>query len=393
MPVSQAVLRRVGQRIAAHAGLHPPDWVLAARIEQRIAALALERPDSYAQILDSASGRSELDQLIESLRVGETRFFRHQAHVRAVTNTVIPALTERPPGSKVRAWSAGCATGEEAYTLALLLARHLKPPTYKVSVLGSDISRDALQIARTAVYPQPAVKQVPASLRSWAFEPDQGARYRVGEHIRKLVSFEQRNLAEQSFPGAMDLIFCRNVLIYFTTDARHRVVERLIASLSPGGFLFVGYSESLRDYDQLEAIRAPDCVVYRKPPAASSTATPASDSHSAGSNDSRTTLSAPPPAAVTPSVAATSDQGVLCLSGRYDHGDRLARELGDLLSAGHRQVTVDLDGADYLDDEAGAVLRRAMSAARAAGIDMRLRAERQSTQRWLSRARVGGGAR
>lgn len=171
------LLRRVGELLAEHAGLRPPGWVLEARLGRRIAALEMGGGDRYADLLESADGAPELDLLVESLRVGETRFFRHRAHVQAVTEVVIPALAARGRG-RVRAWSAGCASGEEPYTLAILLARGLPAPTFQVSVLATDISKEALETARAATYPAAALEQVPDPVRA-AFAPAEGGRMRV----------------------------------------------------------------------------------------------------------------------------------------------------------------------------------------------------------------------
>src|SRR5690606_7961542 len=264
MPLPSEIVRRVGERVAAHAGLRPPVWVLEARLDRRIAALGLGEPGRYAELIESAGGARELELLVESLRVGETRFFRHRAQVQAVSDLVIPSLAAARGSGAIRAWSAGCATGEEAYTLAMLLARGLPPPAYQVSVIGTDISRDALAVARAGEYPTAALDQVPAELRRSAFEQAGEGRVRVAAALARRVRFEQHNLAEADYPAGFDLIWCRNVLIYFEPEARRRTVLQLIDSLAPGGFLFVGYAETLRDFDALEVVRTPDAVLYRK---------------------------------------------------------------------------------------------------------------------------------
>lgn len=406
--LAPGLLRRVGELLADHAGLRPPGWVLEARLGPRIRALALDG-DRYAALLESADGAPELELLIESLRVGETRFFRHRAHVQAVTDVVIPALAARGAG-RVRAWSAGCASGEEPYTLAILLARGLPAPTFQVSVLATDISKEALEAGREATYPAAALEHVPDPVRA-AFAPAAGGRVRVVPAVASLVDFAQHNLADPDYPRQLDLVWCRNVLIYFAPEARRQAVTRLIDSLAPGGFLFVGYAETLRDFGALEAVRTPDAVLYRKPLRA---ARPTTEGSGAGRlprpegeperpptpigaarrpptvpTGRRVSSSPPPPPARSPASALAglqAEEAVIELRGRYDDGERLSRELGQALSGSYRRVVIDLDGAAYLGDAAGLVLRRACSAARAAGVDVSLVAERQSTRRWLARS-------
>ena len=403
MGLPTAIVRRVGERVAAHAGLHPPAWVLEARLDRRIAALGLAQPDRYAELVESEGGARELEVLIESLRVGETRFFRHRAQVQAVTEAVVPALARIRGGGPVRAWSAGCASGEEAYTLAMLLAGGLPAPGFQVSVLATDISRDALAVARAGEYPAAALAQVPDRLRRAAFEPAGESRVRVAAAMRRRVRFEQHNLADEDYPRPFDLIWCRNVLIYFAPEARRAAVLRLIDSLAPGGFLFVGYAETLRHFDALEAVRTPDALLYRKrerPAHATPTPTPTPRPAPA---PAATPIPPPAPGAVPAAAPARApDAGasgimraashlvaettaMVALRGNYD-GARLAREVEAALSGPYQRIVIDLDGAEYLDDDAGPVLRRVVAAARAAGVQVVLLAERQGMRRWLTRS-------
>ncbi len=397
MPLSSQLLRRIAELIAGHAGLRPPEWVLRARLENRIAALGLEQAERYAALIESPDGARELELLVEALRVGETRFFRHRAHIQAVQGAVVPALAAARSSGPVRAWSAGCASGEEAYTLAILLSRGLPAPLYQVSVQATDISKEALEIARAGEYPLAALDHVPDDLRKRAFETVGEGRVRVAAPFRRLVQFDSHNLTDPGYPQKLDLIWCRNVLIYFGPDARRQVVLRLIDSLTPGGFLFVGYAESLRDFETLETVRTPDAVLYRKPLAgerARRGSTPMSVALPPMARPPMATpLPSPPPPAPSPPprreppfATLVPEEAVLELRGRYDDGDRLGRELAAVLSGSYRKVIIDLDGADYLDDAAGQVLRRACSAARAAGVEVVLVAERQGTRRWLSRS-------
>ena len=371
------VVARVRDCIAARAGLEPVSWVLERRLDDRMRALDVADPADYAHLLESPAGLRELELLIEALRVGETRFFRHRSHITALTDVVAPAIRKARASSTVSAWSAGCATGQEPYTLAMVLGKLL--PRHQVSVLATDISAEAIDAARRAVYPAAALANVPADWQRYGFA-DAGAGdagrplVRIADTVARRVRFERRNLHDGGFPRGLDLIWCRNVLIYFEREARTKAIDRLAASLAPGGFLFLGYAETLRDLTDLETIRTPDATLYRRSPPAPPRP--------------RRTNSTPPPAR-RPSAPPplTREEIVIELRGRYDGDDpqRLARELAPLLEAAATAAVVDVDGADYLGDEAAATFRRALSAARAAGVRVVLAARRPGTRRWLER--------
>ncbi|HMG21404.1 MAG TPA: CheR family methyltransferase, partial [Kofleriaceae bacterium] len=256
MALAPEPIAAIAQRLAEHAGLELPAWVVDARATARIAVLGCS-PADYVALIDSPRGAGELAALIEAVRVGESRLFRHRSQIDALVGTVVPALRARGRRA-IRVWSAGCAAGEEPYTLAIVLSRAL--PGCAISILATDVSGDALARARTARYPYPALAHVPDGYRDCFL--DDGDAVRVAPEIAALVSFERANLLDGAAPRGCDLVWCRNVLIYFTADARRRAVDRLVAATAPGGFVFVGYSESLRDVAELEAVRANDAVYY-----------------------------------------------------------------------------------------------------------------------------------
>jgi hypothetical protein len=203
-----------------------------------------------------------------------------------------------------------------------------------------------------------------------------------------LVHFERRNLADGSaLPRGYDVVWCRNVLIYFTPEARERLVNALIESLAPDGFLFVGYAESLRDFAEVEAVRTPDAVLYRKASAETATTRPPTDAENAsrtrGRAAERQTAAALPLPARNPAVRA--EEAFVQLRGRYEDGARLADELAAAISGPYSRVVIDVDSAEYLGEGAAQVVKRARSAARAAGIVFSLAAERPGTLRWLRR--------
>jgi chemotaxis protein methyltransferase CheR len=430
--------------MAAHAGLVVPDWVLDARVHERMTALDLRGAGAGAAYLERLSERgagSERAALVEALRVGETRFFRHAAHVQALTDVVAPALAQRlaglPPAQRVvRAWSMGCATGEEAYTLAMILGTALEG--CEVRVLGTDVSERALAIARAGVYPAAAVARVPEPWRSASFVPAGGAqaRVQVTPTLRGQVELVRHNLLDRGEPegwegpaagAGFDIISCRNVLIYFAPEARLQVAARCARALAPHGFLFLGSAESLHSREGFSTVRTGDAVLYRKAArtgdavlyrkAAHTSATGGAASRRTGAasrpagarTPARDQLALPGPAPrpmlpdmPTQETRARGAAGAhtgrhevwheLGLSGRYESGERLARELSAAMAGGHAAVVVDLDGAAFLGEDAAAVLRRAQSAARAAGTELLVRATRPGARRWLRRHGLAPGA-
>jgi chemotaxis protein methyltransferase CheR len=374
VPIGSDIVAAIAEQLAAHAGLELPAWLVEARATSRIAALDLT-PADYVALIASSRGAGELEQLIEAVRVGESRLFRHRGQIAALVDEVIPRL--RAAGkTALKIWSAGCSTGEEPYTLAAVLARAM--PACAVSIVATDVSHEALAIARRAAYPAAAYADVPEEWQD-AFELD-GDVVRVRPEIAALVTFERANLVDRTLQRGFDLVWCRNVLIYFTPAARRQVIDRLVAAIAPGGYLFVGYSESLRDVPQLQAVRAGDAVYYERttrvtPRALEPMAVPPAPRF-------ETTELTPPPTRI-PDLPPPDE--VLVLEGRPN-----ARELATLLSArlavvGLRRLVIDLDPAELLDDELAPVLSRARAAARAAYVELVLRASRAGTRRWLAR--------
>jgi chemotaxis protein methyltransferase CheR len=411
------IVDAVAARLADHAGLELPAWVVEARTSARLAALELP-PGDYVALIRSPRGAAELDELIEAVRVGESRLFRHRPQIAALVSAVVPAL--RAAGRReLRVWSAGCAAGQEPYTLAAVLARAL--PAAALEIIATDVSADALEAARGASYPAAAWGDVPAEWRD-AFDLD-GDRVRVRPELAALVRFERANLVDGFAPRQCDLVWCRNVLIYFTPPARRIALRRLVAATNPGGFLFVGYSESLRDVPGLEAVRTGDAVYYVRREAEAEPAAPAAAPRSLRGSDERRTPSAgilvvhglrtpptgvpvagtgpglrpvdptddhTPPPSLIPKAPPPED--VLVLRGHPDARSLIADITARLGLAGLVRLVIDLDGCELLGDDLAPVLRRARAAAEAAGIALALRTTRAGARRWLARHALEDGA-
>ena len=371
----------IAQRVAAHAGLGLPAWVLEARAAARIAVLGIS-PGAYVALIDGPRGGEELAALIEAVRVGESRLFRHLPQVDALAEVVAPALRARGRRA-VRVWSAGCAAGEEPYTLAMVLARAL--PDCAISVIATDVSADALEVARHATYPRAALDHVPDAYRDQFIV--EGEVVRVAPRCAQLVRFQRANLLGDATPRGCDIVWCRNVLIYFTAEARRRVVDRLVQATVPGGFVFVGYSESLRDVAELEGVRTRDAVYYvrRDRDAAPRPAPPTPAPASAPPRPPRRPAPDAPDDDRMPPPLAPPPDDTLTLRGHPAAAQVTAELSARFAEPGLRGLTIDLDGADLLGDDLAPVLRRAKAAARAAGVAVTVRGTRAGARRWLSR--------
>ena len=221
------------------------------RIERRMQVRAVHSLPEYVALLEADAGEHKL--LLNDLLIGVTNFFRDREAFETVERDIIPALfRDRKPSDEVRAWVAGCATGEEAYSLAMLLADQAalqsQPPGYQV--FASDIDEHAIAIARAGLYPTSIVTDVaPARLRQH-FTRDEN-RYQIRKAVRDRILFAVHNLLRDPPFSRIDLISCRNLLIYLNRDIQQRVLETFHFALKPGGYLFLGSSESAESVDEL----------------------------------------------------------------------------------------------------------------------------------------------
>ncbi len=252
--------------------LEERDWTpLRAALCERLAIVGSSSFGEYYELLRMPEGAEELARLIELLTVHETAFFRNRAHFDLLTHRILPELVERKATSRtLRIWSAGCSTGQEAYSIAISLMEAIPElEGWQVEVLATDISHRALDHARKAVYPERAVRNVDPALLDRYFEPWEGG-YRVSERVQGLVRFEYLNLVKEPFPMAalspLDVIFCENVTIYFKVESTRRVIRNFYDALGEGGYLFLGYSETLWKISNNFLLREMDgTFVYQKP--------------------------------------------------------------------------------------------------------------------------------
>jgi chemotaxis protein methyltransferase CheR len=273
-PLGQQTFQRLREFIYQLSGIYIADnrrYFLKARLLRRLDALGLRSfEDYYAYVTDvGPEAARERQELLNSIVVVETQFFRTPEHFAALARAVLPELLRRR--SSLQLWSAGCATGEEAYSLAMVAFRDILPSYAgaQIRILGTDISSEAIAQAQQGRYLAPSVQSMPPQYRDYLRESY--GSYEVVPELRALVEFRVLNLvteeAVRSVPP-VDVLFCRNVLLYFTPEVRRRVVAALTEVLQPGGYLFVGATETLTGLtEQLQLVHFPKALAYRKPDA------------------------------------------------------------------------------------------------------------------------------
>ena len=213
----------------------------------------------------------EFQELLESLLTQETSFFRYPGVFEVFVKRILPELHVKKfwknPRS-LRVWSAGCATGEEPYSIAMCIADALSfSDTWDVEILATDIGRNALGVAERAVYSGRSISSLTDRQLTAHFQPAEGGQ-EVRTRLRKMVKFVHMNLNNTVYVGKMDVIFCMNVLIYFSEARRQELVQHFYRALEPGGYLFLGHSESISKMPvKFQAIVLNDCILYRKPTA------------------------------------------------------------------------------------------------------------------------------
>jgi chemotaxis protein methyltransferase CheR len=241
----------------------------SARVKEHLRAKGLERGTDLLRAIRKSN--IDYEAMLEGLLTQETSFFRYPSVYEAFEKRVLPELHIKKFWNNprtLRIWSAGCSTGEEPYSIAITIADSLSfSDSWNVEILATDVGRHALKLAEHAVYSGRSLASVSPERLAAHFTPVQGGHH-VKPRTRKLVTFAQMNLASAVYVGRMDMIFCMNVLIYFSEERRRALVQRFFDTLEPGGYLFLGHSESISKMPvKFQAIVLNDCILYRKPTA------------------------------------------------------------------------------------------------------------------------------
>ncbi len=270
--MNDRVFERFSEFIKTELGIKMPaskKTLLEARLQKRLRELCMNSHEDYCEYLFSPQGMDEeLPNLVDVVTTNTTDFFREPKHFELLTTTFLPELYARRGSARnVNIWSAGCSSGEEPYTLSMVLSEFGRTnPGFTFSILATDISTQVLRMAVRAIYPETKIAPIPQECRKrYLLRSKDRLKtvVRIAPEARSHVRFRRLNFMEEfTFDGQLDVIFCRNVVIYFDRPTQEVLFSRFCRKLVPGGYLFIGHSESLAGMDlPLEPV-AP--TVYRR---------------------------------------------------------------------------------------------------------------------------------
>jgi chemotaxis protein methyltransferase CheR len=271
--ISDAEYRRLCDYLYRRTGMIFTDsrrYFVDRRLEERMEATRSSTFASYFARLRS-NFEAEVENFINAFTVNETYFYREEHQLKCLTSDLLAArLASKPAGEALRIWSMPCSTGEEPYSIAIwLLENWREVDSHDIEILASDIDTDALAAARAGIFGKRALSRLSPDLVERYFTDLTGERWQIRQELRESVGFSAANIVERDETrphGLFDVIFCRNVLIYFDDASRRVAAENLYENLHPGGFICLGHSESMSRISPLfEVCRFSDAIVYRRP--------------------------------------------------------------------------------------------------------------------------------
>lgn len=276
--ISNISLSRLSELISSHMGLHFPTdrWPDIQRgIRSAAREFGFNDAESCIQwLFSSPLNRNQIEILASHITVGETYFFREKQLFDILGEHILPELIHlrRKPDRLLRIWSAGCATGEEPYSIAILLSNMIPDiKDWNVTILATDINPRFLEKASTGLYKEWSFRKTPSELKEKYFTKAKENCFKIHPQIMKMVRFSYLNLAEDTYPSllndtnAMDLIFCKNVLMYFNPEHQKKVIRKLYQALVDGGWLAVGPSETSQIlFSKFVNVNFPEAILYRK---------------------------------------------------------------------------------------------------------------------------------
>ena len=225
--------------------------MLQGRLLKRIRDLKMSSFTEYKQYLFSSEGHDkEILHFLNVVTTNKTDFFREPIHFSFLNDEVLPRKKEQKSGETLKIWSAGCSSGEEPYTISIVINEFLKTnPSFRFEITATDISTQMLETAAMGIYPAQKIEGIPLEIKKKYFLKSKDAAkqtVKVDRILQNNLSLSYLNLMDNySFPAAFDVIFCRNVLIYFDRETQEKVIQRICSQLKPGGYFFIGHSESI----------------------------------------------------------------------------------------------------------------------------------------------------
>jgi chemotaxis protein methyltransferase CheR len=273
VPVTQDEVRRLCEFLYRRTGMSFDDnkrYYIDRRLAERIAATASGSFQSYFAMLRS-DAEHEIEHLVNAFTVNETYFYREDHQLRCMTSDLLGEIVKRKrSGASIRLWSIPCSTGEEPYSIAMwLMENWAEVDAHNIEIVGSDIDTQVLKAAAEGIYGDRALMRLSADIVGRYFERLDGGRVRIDSGLRESVQFTRANLIDAQDMARyrdFDIVFCRNVLIYFDDASRRMAAENLYDCLRPGGYICLGHSETMSRISPLfEVRRFPDAIVYQRP--------------------------------------------------------------------------------------------------------------------------------
>ncbi|RKY82636.1 chemotaxis protein CheR [candidate division KSB1 bacterium] len=271
--LSENIFKKLGSFIQSECGIKMPPGkrlMVQSRLMKRLRALEISSFEEYWAFIQSTEGKDEVINLINAVSTNKTDFFREPDHFKYLIDTVLPELIKNRP-SEIREpfkfWSAGCSTGEEPYTLAMVLSDFAeKNRSFKFKILATDISTKVIEHGRIAIYSKERIDPIPMKMKQkYLLKSKDPAKkvVRIIPELRSKVIFRRLNFLDNfRLKEKVEVIFCRNVVIYFDRDIQKKLVEKFYEQLVPGGFLFMGHSETINGLNTKFRTVAP--TVYQK---------------------------------------------------------------------------------------------------------------------------------
>jgi len=267
------IFRLLRDYIRNYCGMYFDDnakYLLERRLSRRVQLHQFKTFKDYYHFITYDRRRDEeLVEVIDTLTTNETYFFREEAQLRAFADEIVPELARRKRGGgALRIWSAGCSTGEEPYTIAMLLKERGYDASLDVEIMGSDINQKVLTSARRGIYKKGSFRTTDERMLRKYFKEDSPGSYKISDDVKKHVSFSYLNLFDPyklSFLKEFDIIFCRNVIIYFDAASKKKLVDTFYGKLAHGGYLLLGHAESLMNISTaFELVHLKNDMVYHK---------------------------------------------------------------------------------------------------------------------------------